>query len=99
MKRRSIKVESYLRDLVPGFLEHKLADADALRAAIEQRDYVTISQIGHRIRGEGGSYGFDAVTEMGAIFEQAAQRKDLDTVRNTLSEFIEYLDSVDVIYG
>lgn len=99
MKRRSIQVEAYLRDLVPEFLEHKLADAGALGTAIEQQDYATIGQIGHRIRGEGGSYGFDAVTEMGAIFEQAAQRKDLETARHTLDEFTEYLNSVDVTYG
>jgi PAS domain S-box-containing protein len=98
MKRQLIQIEAYLRDLVPGFLEHKRADTGTIRAAIDRADYDTISQIGHKMKGEGGSFGFDAVTEMGATLERAAQDKDLDTARHTLKEFTDYLESVDVVY-
>jgi len=98
MKRQLIQVEAYLRDLVPGFLEHKRADTGTIRAAIDRADYETISQIGHKMKGEGGSYGFDAVTEMGAALEQAALDQNLDTARHTLKEITEYLESVDVVY-
>jgi CheY-like chemotaxis protein len=98
MKRQKIQVDAYLRDLIPGFLEHKRADTGTIRAAIECADYKTISQIGHKMKGEGGSYGFDAVTEMGATLEQAALDHDLDTARHTLAAFTEYLESVDVVY-
>ncbi len=50
------------------------------------------------MKGEGGSYGFDAVTEMGATLERAALAKDLDTARHTLEAFTAYLESVDVVY-
>jgi HPt (histidine-containing phosphotransfer) domain-containing protein len=98
MKRQQIQVEAYLRDLIPGFLEHKRADTGTIRAAIDRADYETISQIGHKMKGEGGSYGFDAVTEMGATLERAALDKDLDTARHTLDAITEYLESVDVVY-
>ncbi len=98
MKRQLIQIEAYLRDLVPGFLEHKRADTGTIRAAIDRADYETISQIGHKMKGEGGSYGFDAVTEMGATLERAAHDKDLDSARHTLKEFTDYLESVDVVY-
>ena len=98
MKRQQIQVEAYLRDLIPGFLEHKRADTGTIRAAIDSADYETISQIGHKMKGEGGSYGFDAVTEMGATLERAALDKDLDTARHTLDAITEYLESVDVVY-
>jgi CheY-like chemotaxis protein/HPt (histidine-containing phosphotransfer) domain-containing protein len=98
MKRQQIQVDAYLRDLIPGFLEHKRADTGTIRAAIDRADYETISQIGHKMKGEGGSYGFDAVTEMGATLERAALDKDLDTARHTLDAFAEYLESVEVVY-
>jgi len=93
MKRQRIEVDADLRDLVPGFLEHKRADTGKIRTAIESGDYATISQIGHKMKGEGGSYGFDAVTEMGATLA-----KDLETARHTLQAITEYLESVDVVY-
>ncbi len=98
MKRQQIQVEAYLRDLSPGFLEHTRADTGTIRTAIDRADYETISQIGHKLKGEGGSYGFDAVTELGATLERAALDKDLDTARHTLDAITEYLVSVDVVY-
>jgi PAS domain S-box-containing protein len=97
--RRQIQVDADLRDLVPDFLAHKRDNAGTIRDAIEQADYKTISQIGHKMKGEGGSYGFDEVTAMGAVLEQAAQDRDLATARLTLDEFTAYLDSIDVVYG
>ena len=98
MKRQQIQVDEYLRDLIPGFLEHKRADTGAIRSAIDRADYETISQIGHKLKGEGGSYGLDAVTELGATLERAALDKDLDTARHTVDAITEYLESVDVVY-
>jgi len=98
MKSQQIQVDEYLRDLVPHFLEHKREDTGTIRAAIDRADYETIGQIGHKMKGEGGSYGFDAVTDLGAKLERAAQEKDLDTARQTVDAITEYLESVDVVY-
>jgi HPt (histidine-containing phosphotransfer) domain-containing protein len=87
-----------LRDLVPEFLAHKRANAGTIREAIEVADYLTISQIGHKMKGEGGSYGFDEVTTLGAVLEQAALDRDLATARRTLDRFTAYLDSIEVVY-
>ena len=98
VKRQQIEIEADLRDLVPNFLEHKRADIGTIRTAIDQKDYETISQIGHKMKGEGGSFGFDAVTAMGSVLEQAALNKDLTSVNHTLDELVEYLESIDVVY-
>jgi PAS domain S-box-containing protein len=97
-KRHRIKVDGDLRDLVPEFLAHKRADIGSIQQAISVADYKTLGHIGHKMKGEGGSYGFDAVTALGAVLERAALDQDLATARHTLDEFAAYLDSVDVIY-
>ncbi len=97
-KRQRIEVDGDLRDLVPGFLAHKRADIGNIEQAISAADYKTLGHIGHKMKGEGGSYGFDAVTALGAVLERAALDQDLATARHTLDEFAAYLDSVDVIY-
>lgn len=98
MKRQQIEIEADLRDLVPNFLEHKRSDIGVIRAAIEQNDYQAVSQIAHKMKGEGGSFGFEAVTVMGAALEQAALRKDVPSLNHTLAELAAYLDSIDVVY-
>ena len=98
MKRQQIEIEEDLRDLVPNFLEHKRADLGTIRTAINQKDYATISQIGHKMKGEGGSFGFDGVTALGSVLEQAALNKDLVSANHTLDELAQYLDSIEVVY-
>jgi HPt (histidine-containing phosphotransfer) domain-containing protein len=98
LKRQQIEIEADLQDLVPNFLEHKRADIGIIRVAIDHKDYEAVSQIGHKMKGEGGSFGFDAVTVMGAALEQAAFHQDLASLNHTLEELVSYLDSIDVVY-
>ena len=100
MGRNAHRITVYgdLRELVPGFLAHKRADVGSIEQAMSVADYKTLGHIGHKTKGEGGSYGFDAVTALGAVLERAALDQDLVTARHTLDEIAAYLDSVDIIY-
>ena len=57
-----------------------------------------IQIIGHRMKGDGGGYGFDAISVMGAALEQAAAREDRDAIRRHTAELINFLACVKVIY-
>ena len=59
-----VEVDEDLSDLIPGFLTHKRADIDTIFKAVTRHDYAEIARIAHRIKGEGGSYGFESMTEM-----------------------------------
>jgi len=96
MKRQQIQVDAYLRDLIPGFLEHKRADTGTIRAAIDRADYATIGQIAHKMKGEGGSYGFDAISEMGAALEDSALGRDNARIQSGIQELERYLSAVRV---
>jgi HPt (histidine-containing phosphotransfer) domain-containing protein len=96
--RNVVEIDADLSDLVPGFLAHKREDARTIAAAIECEDYATLSQVGHKMKGEGGSYGLDAITTMGAAIEEAAQVKDPAAVQRLVVELKAYLDSIEVVY-
>jgi len=93
-----VRIDPDLRDLVPIFIAHKREDAQAIVAAIARADYEALSQLGHRIRGEGGSYGFEELTAIGAALEIAAKARDLAAVRKSALELTAYLDSVEIVY-
>ncbi|MGH7878996.1 MAG: Hpt domain-containing protein, partial [Candidatus Binataceae bacterium] len=81
MKKLMIQVDPDLSDLMPGFLANKRLDADKIMAAAATADYAALRGIGHKIKGEGGSFGFDRISEIGAEIERAATNQDLATVR------------------
>ena len=51
------------------------------------------------MNGEGGTFGFSAISTFGAALEQAASREDEQTVRKVVEELISYLNRVQVVHN
>jgi hypothetical protein len=49
------------------------------------------------MRGSGGAFGFQAITDIGAGLEHAAEIADAEASRKWVSELSSYLDRVEVI--
>jgi len=93
-----VEVDEGLSDLIPSFLTHKRADIAVIVAAIVRRDYAEISSIAHRIKGEGGSYGFDTMTELGRSLEVAASRRDESAATTLARQLLSYIDHVEIVF-
>jgi len=93
-----VEVDEDLSDLIPGFLAHKRTDIDSIFEAVARRDYAAIGRIAHRIKGEGGSYGFDTMTETGRSLEHAAAIRDNGAVTTLARQLLKYLDQVEVVF-
>ncbi len=91
-----VTVDPDLADLIPGFLNNRRKDITAMQAALAQGDFETVRLLGHSMKGAGGGYGFDAITEIGAALEQAAKGKDPGAIGKGLCDLSSYLDRVEV---
>lgn len=87
-----------LQDLIPGFLENRRKDVATLLAAVERGDFQAVQALGHRLKGEGGGYGFDGLSDIGGSLERAAQDRNPEAVREGAAELASYLRRVDVVY-
>jgi len=94
----TVFIDQGLEEIVPGFLENRRRDVQALETALQQNNLAQIRMIGHRMKGDGGGYGFDAISMMGDALEQAAAREDRDAIRRHTAEFIDFLARVTVVY-
>ena len=93
-----VAIDPDLEDIVPGFLENRRHDVIALQAAIHSDDFKTITILGHRMKGDGGGYGFEAISTIGAALEQAAARQDRPSIKRLTTELEEFLGTVKVVY-
>jgi HPt (histidine-containing phosphotransfer) domain-containing protein len=94
------QVDVALCDLIPGFLEHKRDDTRKILSGIsgEIIEFDAVAGIGHKLKGEGGSYGLDPISLYGAQIEQAARNHDTEAIRRYTHELATYLDSVQIQY-
>jgi HPt (histidine-containing phosphotransfer) domain-containing protein len=92
-----VEIDPDIADLVPGFLENRRKDVANLREALAGGDFRTVHLRGHSMKGVGGGYGFDRISEIGAELETCARSEDTDGARRWVDALEEYLDRVEVV--
>ena len=93
-----VEVDSDLADLVPKFLANRQRDLLQIGEAIDRADNNALLIIGHNMKGVGGGYGFNEITELGKRIEAAAKGGDQAVLREQLDQYKEYLANVEVRY-
>jgi hypothetical protein len=93
----TVHVDPELADLIPGYLANRKRDMTVLGDSLDQKDYEAIRILGHSMKGSGGGYGFDAITDIGAMLEKAAQEGRDETIRREIARLADYLQRVVVV--
>ncbi len=90
-------IDPKFADLIPAYLQNCRQNVIAMLDALDRRDFETVENLGHRMRGSGGMFGFPAIGNIGAALEQSAQSADADASRNLIAELSTYLNYVGII--
>ncbi|MFH1624371.1 MAG: Hpt domain-containing protein [Pseudomonadota bacterium] len=91
-------VDEEIEDLIPGFLENRRNDVKRLEEALADGDYETIRTLGHMMKGAGGGYGFETISDIGEFLEGAAKEENTEEIRRQIGELSHFLDHVEVVY-
>jgi PAS domain S-box-containing protein len=81
-----------LADRTPAYLENCRQNVVAMLAALDCGDFQAVIILGHNLRGSGGGFGFQKITDIGAGLEQAADVSDAAGSRRWVGELSSYLD-------
>jgi len=86
-------------DLVPAFLRNCEQNVIAITDALDRDDFAAVEVFGHQMKGAGGSYGLDAITDIGEALERAAGEADAAAARNCVEQLSNYLGRVEIVRG
>jgi len=70
------------------YVAHLLTEIPKIKTALNSKDCEALRVFGHNIKGSGGMYGFDDITDIGFKIETSAKAEDL----NSLEEFVVELE-------
>ena len=93
-----VSIDPDLQGLIPGFLQNRRHDIQTLQKAVAGEDFETIRTLGHRMRGDGGGYGFSMISEIGGALEKAALEKHTLEITACVQELTAYLDRIEIVY-
>ncbi|WP_347340415.1 PAS domain S-box protein [Phenylobacterium glaciei] len=76
---------------IPAYLDSCRQHVLTMREALNREDFEPVTILGHNMRGSGGGFGFQAITDFGAGLEQAAEDTDVLASRRLLEDLSSYL--------
>src|SRR5450756_786580 len=92
-----LRVKSKSASRIPAYLENCKQNVIVMSDALDRVDFETVTSLGHQMRGSGGMFGFQAITDIGGAIELAAGSADSDASRKWLGALSIYLDGVETI--
>lgn len=94
----NVEIESELSPIIPEFLEKRRNDCTLIQQYLDAGAFSEIHILGHRMKGAGGSYGFDYISEIGEILENAALVADREAIGSAAQQLADYLKRVAIVY-
>lgn len=93
-----VHIDPDLEAIVPGFLANRRRDLATIEGCLKQGDLNTIRMLGHRMKGDGGGYGFDQISTIGDDLEQAALAQDVPSIKQQVALLKDFLSRLEVVY-
>ena len=97
MGRTVVEVDPEIKDLIPGYLARKRADVERIQSALDAGNFAAVATVAHKLKGEGGGFGLDELSEMSAALERAAKAGDGDDARRLAGRISDYINTVEVV--
>lgn len=95
---KSTRAARRLAERTPAYLLNCRDNVISMTEALNRTDFQTVIILGHNLRGSGGGFGFQAITDIGAGLEFAAEAADLAGSRKWVLELSGYLDRIGSIH-
>lgn len=90
---KDVQIPAELYDLIPGFINRRHQDGVELKKLWAMNEFESISRIGHKLKGNGLSYGFKFLSQTGAEIEVAAQNKNTYELQRLIDNYINWVNS------
>jgi len=93
-----VRIDPDLKELVPEFIQRRHTDVAMIAAALRKDDYEAIRILGHSMKGAGGGYGFDVISDIGRNLEQAAKNRQTEEIQLQKKALSGYLERLEIVY-
>jgi signal transduction histidine kinase/DNA-binding NarL/FixJ family response regulator len=92
IRQPTADVPAGVQALIPRFLEACSKRLDEVAEAAARGDFTLVHNHAHALRGSGGAFGFDVISELGGSLELAASNRDATAVHAEVTQLRRVLD-------
>ncbi|MBP9234434.1 MAG: response regulator, partial [Hyphomonadaceae bacterium] len=93
----SARLSQKLARMVPAYLQNCRLNVVTILDALDRADFATVTRLGHSMRGSGGAYGFQGITDICAALQEASENADDGASRKQLGALSMCLDQAETV--
>lgn len=82
--------------LKQNYIERRKNDLPLLQESIEKTDFNTLQRIGHQLKGNGLTFGFEELAQLGEKLEAAAKSQDAARSAQLAQELINAITKIEL---
>lgn len=75
------------------YIERRKADLQKLQTALNENDFSVIGRIGHQLKGNAATFGFNELEAIGIALEDAGDASDKEAAHQALVSLSSWLSS------
>ena len=99
IQKKNYPIPPELADVIPGYLQRREQDIQDLKVAIEAKDFIKIEKVAHKLKGNGASFGFDKLTEIGMDMMSLSHQQNSFEIRRLISDFETEMKQIKASIG
>lgn len=84
-----------VQELLPGYLNRREQEVLTLLRLLDDNEFEKIRIIGHNLKGSGGLYGVDLISEFGHQIETAALAANAEQLNESIQNYKSYISKID----
>ena len=84
-------------EAIAKYVQRRHDDLTACKTALSEKDFPMVENIGHKMKGNGLTFGYPELAEIGKDLETAAVSKDLELVVNKVSAFEKWCEKQKLV--
>jgi chemotaxis protein histidine kinase CheA len=97
-EKKIVYIDQDFKEIVPEFIEAFNQNILEIKDYLKAEDYYALRVIGHNLKGTGGGYGFDEISDIGHKLNMAAKEKDSKSIDELIPDLESYFSRITIIY-
>lgn len=74
------------------YIERRKTDLETCKSALKQKDFDSIARVGHQVKGNAATFGYDDLGEIAIDLEKCALKKDAAGLDSVIVRFTKFLN-------
>ncbi len=80
--------------LVENYLQRRISEIDSLENACNSGDFALLFKVGHQLKGNGLTFGFAEISEIGSKLESSALIQNRSDIQHQLKQYRILLETI-----